>query len=114
MSNFDDKKHTGVTTLDPEERLRPAGGSEAESADSIPAAVEEVANRPPASFATRASVVQAEGISKSKLLVLGGGLAIAVFFFVFTAIVGKSPKKHQPSKFRSKVSRQRPSRPRGA
>ena len=42
-----------------------------------------------------------EGISKSKLILLGGGLAVAVLFFVFTALVGKSPKKptqaRQPS-----------------
>jgi hypothetical protein len=42
-----------------------------------------------------------EGISKSKLVLLGGGLAVAVLFFVFTALVGKSPKKptqaRQPS-----------------
>jgi hypothetical protein len=34
-----------------------------------------------------------EGISKSKLILLGGGLAVAVLFFVFTALVGKTPKK---------------------
>ena len=34
-----------------------------------------------------------EGIGKSKLVLLGGGLAVAVLFFVFTALVGKSPKK---------------------
>lgn len=47
----------------------------------------------PLRFATRADVKTPEGISKSKLLLLGGGLAMAVLFFVFTAIVGKSPKK---------------------
>jgi type IV secretory pathway VirB10-like protein len=98
MSNYDDRNRNGVTTIDPEEPIRPATGSEPDSADSTSASVEEVANQHPASFATRASVVQAEGISKGKLLLLGGGLAIAVLFFVFTAIVGKSAKKHQPSK----------------
>ena len=52
-------------------------------------------------FATRADVKGVEGISKSKLILLGGGLAVAVLFFVFTAVVGKSPKKpasvRQPS-----------------
>ncbi len=47
----------------------------------------------PPRFATRTDVKSPEGISKSKLLLLGGGLAVAVLFFVFTAIVGKSPKK---------------------
>ncbi len=44
-------------------------------------------------FATRTAVKGAEGISKGKLMLLGGGLAVAVLFFVFAAIVGKSPKK---------------------
>ncbi len=47
----------------------------------------------PPRFATRADAKPVEGISKSKLLLLGGGLAVAVLFFVFTAVVGKSPKK---------------------
>ena len=34
-------------------------------------------------FATRADVKGVEGISKSKLILLGGGLAVAVLFFVF-------------------------------
>jgi len=49
-------------------------------------------------FATRADAKTAEGINKSKLLLLGGGLAVAVLFFVFTAVVGKSPKKSAPVK----------------
>ena len=56
---------------------------------------------PATTFATRAEVKGVEGISKNKLILLGGGLAVAVLFFVFTALVGKSPKKptqaRQPS-----------------
>ena len=56
-------------------------------------------NQEPApKFATRADVKGVEGISKSKLILLGSGLAVAVLFFVFTAIVGKSPKKPTPVK----------------
>jgi hypothetical protein len=44
-------------------------------------------------FATRAAVKGADGISKGKLVLLGGGLAVAVLFFVLTAIVNKSPNK---------------------
>jgi hypothetical protein len=44
-------------------------------------------------FATRSAAKGVEGIGKGKLILLGGGLAVAVLFFVFTAIVGKSPKK---------------------
>ncbi len=49
----------------------------------------------PLRFATRADVKTAEGISRSKLVLLGGGLAMAVLFFVFTAVVGKSPKNSE-------------------
>ena len=49
-------------------------------------------------FATRIAVKGSEGISKGKLMLLGGGLAVAVLFFVFAAIVGKSPKKLVASK----------------
>jgi hypothetical protein len=58
-------------------------------------------HEPARAFATRADTKGVEGISKSKLVLLGGGLAVAVLFFVFTALVGKSPKKptqaRQPS-----------------
>jgi Bacterial conjugation TrbI-like protein len=55
-------------------------------------------HEPAPKFATRADVKGVEGISKSKLILLGSGLAVAVLFFVFTAIVGKSPKKLTPVK----------------
>jgi type IV secretory pathway VirB10-like protein len=62
------------------------------SIQSEPESPESGVETPPR-FATRADVKTPEGISKSKLLLLGGGLALAVLFFVFTAVVGKSPKK---------------------
>jgi hypothetical protein len=52
----------------------------------------------PGNFATRAGINAAPGIGKNKLILLGGGLAVAVLFFVFTAIVGKSSKKQTPAK----------------
>jgi hypothetical protein len=48
---------------------------------------------PATRYATRPAAKEVGGISKGKLILLGGGLAVAVLFFVFTAIVGKSPKK---------------------
>jgi hypothetical protein len=44
-------------------------------------------------FATRTSKSGSEGLSKGKLLSLGGGLAVAVLFFIITAIAGHAPKK---------------------
>ncbi|WP_263359481.1 hypothetical protein [Acidicapsa ligni] len=49
-------------------------------------------------FATRAGINGITGIGKNKLILLGGGLAVAVLFFVFTALVGKSPKKQNAAK----------------
>ncbi len=54
---------------------------------------DEVVARQPTNFATRAGINATSAIGKNKLILLGGGLAVAVLFFVLTAIVGKSPKK---------------------
>jgi hypothetical protein len=62
-------------------------------------------------FASRTAAKGAEGISKGKLILLGGGLAVAVLFFVFTAIVGKSPKKLVAAKPPSQQARQEQSPP---
>ena len=66
-------------------------------------------------FATRTAVKGAEGISKGKLMLLGGGLAVAVLFFVFAAIVGKSPKKLAAVKQPSQSAKQEQSpKPKGS
>jgi len=52
----------------------------------------------PANLATRAGINATSGLGKNKLILLGGGLTVAVLFFVFTAIVGKSPKKQTAEK----------------
>ena len=62
-------------------------------------------------FATRTATKGAEGINKGKLILLGGGLAVAVLFFVFTAIVGKSPKKLVAAKTPSQLAKQEQSPP---
>jgi hypothetical protein len=61
-------------------------------------AAEEIVTPPPSNFATRTGISATPGIGKNKLILLGGGLAIAVLFFVFTAILGKSPKKQANAK----------------
>ena len=60
-------------------------------------------------FATRTGKT-ADGMSKGKLILLGGGLLAAVLFFVFTATVSKSPKKQAPSKVLSQQAKQEPSK----
>lgn len=47
----------------------------------------------PQAYATRVGVKGAAGIEKNKLILLIGGLILAVLFFVFTAVVGHSPGK---------------------
>ena len=89
MSNNANKN--GTVTLEAEEPIR-TGPEPTPPSENI-ATEEAAAKLSPSSFATRANVVPAEGISKSKLMILGGGLTVAVLFFVFTAVVGKSPKK---------------------
>jgi type IV secretory pathway VirB10-like protein len=50
-------------------------------------------NEGPKKFAIRADRKGSEEISKTKLVLLGGGLLAAVLFFVFTAVVEKAPKR---------------------
>ncbi len=66
---------------------------------------------PATRFATRSVAKGADGISKGKLVLLGGGLAVAILFFVFTAIVGKSPKRLVAAKPLSQQARQEQSPP---
>jgi hypothetical protein len=66
----------------------------------------EVRGEPGTKFAARAAVKGADGITKGKLVLLGGGLAVAVLFFVFTAVVNKSPKKLTAVKLPSQQSTQ--------
>src|ERR1035441_8519068 len=61
--------------------------------------------------ATRADAKGVEGISKSKLVILGGGLAVAVLFFVVTAVVGKSPKKPAPVRQPSQQAKEEVTKP---
>ena len=60
-------------------------------------------------FATRAART-ADGMSKGKLVLLGGGLLAAVLFFVFTATVSRSPKGQALSKALSQQAKQEPSK----
>ena len=69
---------------------------------------------PVTQFATRSAAKGAEEINKGKLILLGGGLAVAVLFFVFTAIVGKSPKKPSALKQPSQQAKQEQSPPKGS
>jgi len=72
---------------------------------------EESAVVPASGFATRASAGATEGIGKNKLVLLGGALAIAVLFFVFTAIIGKSPRKPMVAKQPSQQTKQDATKP---
>jgi hypothetical protein len=62
-------------------------------------------------FATRANKSGSEGLSKGKLLLLGGGLAVAVLFFIITAIAGHTPKKQIAAKPQSQQQKQAETKP---
>jgi hypothetical protein len=70
----------------PQQPPPPAEGSmPSNAAEETPAA--------PATFATRADVKGSERINKKQLAMVGGGLAVALLFFLFTVVTGKSPKR---------------------
>ena len=62
-------------------------------------------------FATRANKSSSEGLSKGKLLLLGGGLAVAVLFFIITAIAGHAPKKQIAAKPQAQQQKQAETKP---
>jgi hypothetical protein len=62
-------------------------------------------------FATRASKNGSEGLSKGKLLLLGGGLTVAVLFFIITAIAGHTPKKQIAAKPQPQQQKQAETKP---
>lgn len=98
---------------DPPDALSAQSSMGPESAG--PKSAEESVFGPRSGFATRANIKAGEGMSKSKLLLLGGGLAIAVLFFVFTAILGRSPKKPALAKQASPQAIQdKPIQPKGS
>lgn len=70
---------------------------------------ERPGTNPSAAFATRPDIRGTDGIDKTKLALLGGGLAIAVLFFVFTAVVGRSPKKQMSREQQSQTTKQKES-----
>ena len=78
----------------------------------FPPELETIAGRPetpPAeSYATRADLKGAAGMEKSKLILLGGGLLLAVLFFVFTAVSGRSPGRRNLTAKRSSQQTQQP------
>lgn len=93
--------------LRPEDSELPISGSKADEGSK-----DEPTTRFPRSFATRADIKNGDSVGKGKLLLLGGGLAAAVLFFVFTAIVGKSPQKRvagkQPAQQQTQQGTSRP------
>ena len=86
-----------------------------------PFAVDDTSTRPgaeqepdaavPVEFASRDSREDIGGVGKSKLLLLGGGLAVAVLFFVFTALVGKSPNRPANTKAPAQQTKQDAAKP---
>jgi hypothetical protein len=89
--------------LFPEASARPIGPAGEERG--------EVHSPEPGAFVTRAGVQTGEGFSKSKLVLLGGGLGVAVLFFVFTALMSKSSKKSISGKVTTQQTKQETANP---
>jgi type IV secretory pathway VirB10-like protein len=98
MSAIDTNRNGSVPTV-VEESAEPVSSQEPVQAHE--STVLNGRHEPATTFATRADAKGSEGIDRYKLVLLGGGLAVAVLFFAFTAVVGRSPKKpaslRQPS-----------------
>ncbi|MGF7181504.1 TrbI/VirB10 family protein [Tunturiibacter psychrotolerans] len=93
---FEEQAQTAVSDTSPLPTSESTGSETTGGSDRVPT------HR----FATRTDAKEIDGIGKNKLVVLGGGLAIAVVFFVFTAVVGKSPKKGINGKPSTQLARQ--------
>jgi hypothetical protein len=94
-NNRNGSQGSPIPVVEPSEPMAAQGPPQAPESTILNGKAEPAAV-PRSGFATRADVEGTEGISKSKLILLGGGLAVAVLFFVLTAIVGKSSKKPAP------------------
>ncbi len=77
----------------------------AEEMPELPDRNEEPSDVPIAGYATRDGIKDAVGIGKNKMLLLGGGLLVAVLFFVFTAVIKRSPS-HSPAAKQSSQNKQ--------
>jgi hypothetical protein len=71
---------------------------------------EEEAN----TFATRADLASKPRVERDKMITLGGGLLVAVIFFAFTAIVGRSPAKKKPENRSQQAAEPTTSHPKGS
>ena len=89
----------------------PAGGAAEPGVSQGVGITQEQPAKGSSAFATRADKSSSEGLSKGKLLLLGGGLAIAILFFIFTAIAGKTPKKQIAAKPQAQQQKQAETKP---
>ena len=95
--NDSSRNGSGIPPVATAEPTEPSVSQQAAAASQ--SAMSDGKEKPATRFATRADAKSpTDGIDKGKLVLLGGGLAVAVLFFVFTAIVGKSPRKHTVTK----------------
>ena len=92
--SIENSNHTSPINLDEEPEVgieTPATTPEAAAPAKLP---ENPATARIQEFATRANLTGKEGIDKKKLVLLAGGLVIAVAFFVFSQFQSRPVKKH--------------------
>jgi hypothetical protein len=115
INEMNGNKHIPVETIEaigeqPESLQRPVlpAPSENETIEGHPREEE------PGSLATRADLAGKPGMDKSKMIMLAGGLLVAVLFFALTAVVGRSPEKKKPETKSQQAAQQTPAHPKGS
>jgi Bacterial conjugation TrbI-like protein len=118
--NSNEKNGSRISPVQIEDSLEGAAAESPCQRPPIPAepelaeALVDVTRRKP--HATREGVDGKTGIEKSKLILLGGGLLVAVLFFVFTSLVNHSPsmKKASGKKANNPTELQAPGQSKGS
>ncbi len=98
----------GNSTIGP---TAPVQGAEEQGVSQGVGIDQEQPSKGSSAFATRTNKGGSEGLSKGKLLFLGGGLAVAVLFFIITAIAGHTLKKQIVGKPQSQQQKQTETKP---
>jgi type IV secretory pathway VirB10-like protein len=99
----------------PEQQRQEFGPQQPPIMGANPPDLRDAEERVPASaYATRAEIKAGDGIGKTKMLLLGGGLLVAVLFFVFAALVGKSPRKTAKTQAPQQTQSQATNKPKGS
>jgi hypothetical protein len=98
-----------------EEQMEPHLEEMPESIEPQPIDTNELpSDIPVANYATRDGIKDFQSLGKNKMLLLGGGLLVAVLFFVFTAVMKRSPSHSSAANQTSEHKQQPPGPAKGS